>query len=153
MAAKNGSAKRSGKVLCVVCQAPIFDGKDEALLCESKCGFWLHRGCASIPPSRYESLSTGDEPFVCLYCSNYQLKKELVQLRTEFRAALELPTNGPGAHRQQISNLTDTVAALRMEITQLKETLSSMGVWIRWTGTIRDGIERWNGMEWNGTVE
>ena len=107
MSAKNSSAKRSGKVLYGVCQAPVIDGKDEALLCEGECGLWLwlHRGCASMPPSCYESLSTSDETFVCLCCSNYQLKKELVQLRTEFRAALELSTNG--AHRKQISNLTD----------------------------------------------
>ena len=124
-AVKNSSAKRSGKVPCGICQAPIVDGKDEALLCEGECGLWLHRGCASIPPNRYESLSASDEPFVCLCCSNLQLKKDLVLLRTEFQAALDSPPTN-GAQRQQISDLTDTVAALRMEITQLKETLSSM---------------------------
>ena len=72
MAAKNGSAKRS-KVPCGVCQAPVVDGKDEALLCEGDCGHWLHRGCASVPPNTYESLSTTDKPFVCLCCSNQQI--------------------------------------------------------------------------------
>ena len=127
MAAKNPAknpAKRTGKVPCGVCLAPVIDGKDEALLCEGECGLWLHRGCASIPPSRYKSLSTSDEPFVCLSCSNSQLKKELAQLKAEFKAVLELHTNG--VHRQQIADLSDTVAALKMEVTQLKETLSTV---------------------------
>ena len=120
----NVMAKRS-KVSCGVCQTPVIDGKDEALLCEGECGLWLHRGCASIPPSRYESLSASEEPFVCLCCSNYQIKEELAQLRTELRDALELHTLN-GVHRQQISELPDTVEALKKEVTQLKETLSTV---------------------------
>ena len=123
MATNHGPGKRS-KVPCGVCQGPVVDGKDEALQCEGECGLWLHRGCASVPPSRYKFLSTSDEPFVCLCCSNIELRKELAHLRSELRDALELYTNGP--HRQQISDLTGTVAALKMEVSQLKETLSAV---------------------------
>ena len=123
MATNHGPGKRS-KVPCGVCQGPVVDGKDEALQCEGECGLWLHRGCASVPPSRYKFLSTSDEPFVCLCCSNIQLRKELTHLRSELRDALELYTNGP--HRQQISDLTGTVAALKMEVSQLKEALSAV---------------------------
>ena len=45
---------KRGKVPCGVCQGPVVDGKDEALLCEGECGLWFHRGCASVPPSRYK---------------------------------------------------------------------------------------------------
>ena len=31
-----------GKVPYRVCQGPIVDSKDEAVLCESKCGLWFH---------------------------------------------------------------------------------------------------------------
>ena len=121
MATNHGPRKRS-KVPCGVCQGRVIDGKDKALLCEGECGLWLHRGCASVPQSRYEFLSASDEPFICLCCSNVQLRKELAQLRSELRDALELHTNGP--HRQQISELTGTVVALKTEVTQLKEALS-----------------------------
>ena len=106
---KNGSAKRS-KVSCGVCQAPVIDDKDEALLCEGECGLWLHRGCASVPPSRYETLSTSNDPFVCLCCSNYQLRKELAQVKTELSVA---------------TVLADAVETLKMEVKQLKETLAT----------------------------
>ena len=109
MASKNNSAKRP-KVPCGVCQAPVIDGKDEALLCEGECGLWLHRGCASVPPSRYKTLSSSDEPFVCLCCSNYQLRKELAQVKSELSVA---------------TALTDAVEMLKMEVKQLKETLAA----------------------------
>ena len=89
MASKNVSTKRS-KVPCGVCQAPVIDGKDEALLCEGECGLWLHRGCASVPPCHYKTLSTSDEPFICLCCSNYQLRKELAQVKMELSGATAL---------------------------------------------------------------
>ena len=122
--ARNASAKRTGMVPCGVCQAPVIDGKDEALLCEGECRLWLHRGCASIPPNHYKHLSTSDEPFVCLNCSNSQLRKELTELKVEFKALLELHTNG--VYRLQIADLSKTVAALKIEVTLLKETFSAV---------------------------
>ena len=100
--AKYPPSKRTGKVPCGVCLAPVVDGKDEALLCEGECGLWLHRGCASIPPSRYESLSASDEPFVCLCCSNSQLRKELTQ------------------QGKELQSLKATVLQLSQEVSQLR---------------------------------
>jgi hypothetical protein len=74
---------RWGKVACGVCQGPIVDGKDEALLCEGKCGYWLHRGCASVSPNLYRDLSNSEDPFVCLTCTNIQLKEEIKSLKSE----------------------------------------------------------------------
>ena len=45
-------------------------------------------------------------------------------MKAEFKALLELHTNG--VYRQQIADLSDTVAALKIEATQLKETLSAV---------------------------
>ena len=101
---------RRGRVPCGVCQSPIVDGKDEALLCEGECGYWLHRGCASVPPSLYKELSTSPDPFTCLSCSNIQLKREIQLLRAE------------------LSNMTtvrDKLAALETEVATLREMMSS----------------------------
>ena len=135
MATKNVTARRS-KVPCGVCQAPIIDGRDEALLCEGECGLWLHRGCASVPPSRYQSLSTSDEPFVCLCCSNYQLKKELAQLKTELNGAL--------TYHQKMSDvdLFNTVEALRMDVVQLKKTVSVLSAELSSTVAEKDTAAR-----------
>ena len=80
---------------------------------------------ASSATPLHDSLIELAIPDAHAHAIKWYLKKDLVLLRTEFRAALDSPPDN-GAQRQQISDLTDTVAALRMEITQLKETLSSM---------------------------
>ena len=63
-----------------------------------------------MPPSRYKTLSSSDEPFICLCCSNYQLRKELDQVKSELSVA---------------TALTDAVETLKMEVKQLKETLAA----------------------------
>lgn len=86
------------------------DGKDEALLCEGKCGLWLHRGCASVPPCLYKELSNSDEPFVCLSCTNVQLKREILLLKNEL--------NG-------MSEIRDMCTALATEVSSLRKALDS----------------------------
>ena len=103
---------RRGKVLCGVCQGPIVDGKDEALLCEGKCGLWYHRGCASTPPCSYKELSNSDEPFVCLSCANIQLKQEILLLKNELNIVAEL--------RDMCTALTTEVSSLRNALDSLK---------------------------------
>ena len=95
---------RKAKVTCGVCQGPIVDGKDEALLCEGKCGYWLHRGCASVSPTLYEELSTSADPFVCLSCTNFELQREIKLLRSEI--------DNMNAVRQRLSALEAEVEAL-----------------------------------------
>ena len=81
---------RRSKVPCGVCQGPITDGKDEALLCEGECGLWYHRGCASIPPSLYKSLSNSADRFVCLACTNTHLKQEMTQPKSELAGMFDV---------------------------------------------------------------
>ena len=101
---------RRGRVLCGVCQGPIVDGKDEALLCEGECGYWLHRGCASVSPSLYKELSTSPDPFTCLPCTNSQLKREVQLLKSELKS---------------MTAVRDKLAALETEVASLRETLST----------------------------
>ena len=102
---------RHGKVPCRVCQGPVVDGKDEALLCEAKCGLWLHRGCASVPPSLYKELSSSEEPFVCLTCTNLHLKREIQLLKNELRGMVQV---------------RDRCTALDNGVSSLKQTLDSL---------------------------
>ena len=116
MATRSTSQKRN-KVPCGVCQGPVTDGKDEALLCEGQCGQWLHRGCASIPPSRYLELSTSSEPFICLSCSNLLLKQQIANLMGELKGAQEL--------RNKVSILEAEVSALRTVVDKLPPSIRS----------------------------
>ena len=106
------------KVPCGVCQGPIVDGKDEALLCEGECGLWFHRGCASVPPTLYKSLSNSDEPFVCLVCTNLHLKREIVQLKRELSCLTDI------CDKQ--STLIAEVATLRQLVDSLKKEKTSI---------------------------
>ena len=102
---------RRGKIPCGVCQGPIVDGKDEALLCEGDCGLWYHRGCTSVPPALYKSLSASDEPFVCLTCNNSHLKQEIAQLRKDLATVVDL---------------RDKYLALEAEVATLRKAMDSV---------------------------
>ena len=109
---------RRGKVPFGVCQGLVVDGKDEALLCEGECGLWFHRGCASVPPSRYKILSNSEEPFLCLSCVNVQLMKEIALLKNELRGIAEV--------RERCTALSNEVSSLRLALDTLrKESASS----------------------------
>ena len=96
---------------CEVCQGPVVDGKDEALLCEGDCGLWYHRGCASILPALYKSLSNSDDPFVCLACTNAHLKREIYQLKNELAGMTDV--------HDKCSAIADEVTALRQLVGSL----------------------------------
>lgn len=102
---------RRSKFPCGVCQGPIVDGKDEALLCEGDCGLWYHRGCASVHPNLYTELSNSAEPFVCLHCTNSHLKQEIALLRKELKGVAEV--------RDNYAALVTEVAALRLAINSI----------------------------------
>ena len=106
---------RRGKVPCGVCQGPVVDGKDEALLCEGKCGLWFHRGCASVPPCLYKELSNSEESFFCLTCANLRLKQEVILLKNELKEMAEI--------RDRCSALATEVLSLRQALESLKETV------------------------------
>lgn len=104
---------RRSKVPCGVCQGPIVDGKDDALLCEGDCGLWYHRGCASVHPNLYKELSDSSEPFVCLSCTNSHLKREIALLREELQGVAEV--------RDKCAALVTEVAALRLALNSIVE--------------------------------
>ena len=123
--AQGTSARRKNvsKVLCAVCQLQVVDGKDEALFCEGECSLWYHRGCASVPPELYKTLSNSDEPFVCLSCSSSHFKQQIadlsatvVALKEELKDTLEI--------RETCSALAREVSALRQALNSLEKEVS-----------------------------
>ena len=72
---------------------------------------WYHRGCASIPPALYKSLSNSNDPFVCLACTNVHLKQEIYQLKNELAGMTDV--------RDKCTALADEVTALRQLVGSL----------------------------------
>ena len=104
---------KRGKVPCGVCQGPVVDGKDEALLCEGECGLWFHRGYASVPPLRYKMLSNSEEPFIRLSCTNLLLKQEIEQLKNELKSLAEVCS--------RCSTLANEVSSLRRALNTISK--------------------------------
>lgn len=77
----NDKGNRKGRSKCAVCLGLIVDGRDEAIFCEGQCKMWFHRGCASVSQKLLTSLTTSDEPFLCLMCSRSQFQQEVTELR------------------------------------------------------------------------
>ena len=97
---KVSSQSSSSKELCCIWCQPVSIGKDEALFCAGACQKWVHRYCASVSERCYKAISESSTPFFCLGC--YQERQQ-----------------------EHITELTNTVEDLRLEIARLKESLSA----------------------------
>ena len=75
-------------------------GKDEALFCAGKCQQWLHRYCVSVSVKCYKAIVDDSRPYCCPCC---------------YRDSQE----------ERISELKCAVEAMKLEIAQLKEALST----------------------------
>ena len=113
----NSKKAASRKANCAVCQQPVVDEKDEALLCEANCQLWYHRGCASVPPKVYQTLADSDEPFICLYCTCIQLKEQVRDLSSTVTVLREELKKIHGLE-DLIGKLSDEVAELRKDLEQ-----------------------------------
>ena len=92
-----GSAARGS--CCVCCQAVA--SKDEALFCTGTCQKWLHRYCASVSVQQYKTIADNNSPFLCPCCCRERQQEDISELRS-------------------------TVEAMKLEIAQLKESLTSL---------------------------
>ena len=86
---------------CCVCCQSVTVGIDEALFCTGSCQKWLHRYCASVSAQRYQFLAENNTPFICPNC------------RCE-------------RQEEHISELKNTVALLKTEITELRESIMNL---------------------------
>ena len=121
---KSKSKAVRAAVVCAVCQSRIIDGKEDALLCEGDCGQWLHRGCASVPPVRYKELSTSDEPFVCLSCSNLHLKQVITELSSTVHTLKE-ELKEALTFREKFTSLTNEVSELKLALDTISKQQSN----------------------------
>jgi len=97
---QRGSQTSDTKESCCICCQAIATGKDEALFCAGKCQQWLHRYCASVSVKCYKAIIDDSRPYYCPCC---------------YRDTQE----------ERINALTCTVDAMKLEIAQLKEALST----------------------------
>ena len=93
----------SATCACAICLDAIVEATEtsvgeEALFCEGHCQAWLHRRCAFITKARFVRISSSEAPFLCCYC-----QADTQHLATKL--------------------LQDEVAALRIEVAELKDTL------------------------------
>ena len=88
---------------CAVLNLAIVDGRDEALFCEGKCQAWLYCGCVSVRSEQHRLLTASTEPFLCPTCGQEH-----------------------NCNQAQISELKNTVEALKLELSQLKKAFSDL---------------------------
>ena len=66
------------------------------------------------PPERYKELSNSDKPFVCLSCSDIQLRRMVAELSASVRSLKE--------ELQEALSLHDKVSSIENAVAMLKET-------------------------------
>ena len=85
-------------ISCCICCQSIVKGKDEVLFCTGNCQQWLHRYCTNVTIQQYKDICSNNSPFQCPTCYRKHSKKP-------------------------IDELTSSILALKLEVTQLKESL------------------------------
>ena len=87
---------------CDICCQAIDPKKGDSLFCNGDCQRWIHRFCASVSTEQHKKIvADGASGFLC-------------------------PTCCRSTHQLQIAELTDSVAALKCELSELKEALSTV---------------------------
>ena len=94
------SVDSAAEVECSVCCQVIAEGKDEGLFCEGDCKRWMHRYCAGIPVSYFQSYSSSASPFYCYSCCQRRLQSEIADLR------------------ETVGSLVKEVAGLRQQVVE-----------------------------------
>ena len=87
-------------VECSVCCQAIVEGKDEALFCEGECKRWMHRYCAGIPVSYFQSYGASESLFYCYTCCYRNHAGEIASLK------------------ETVNSLVTEVSSLRQRITE-----------------------------------
>ena len=93
---------------CPICTQPIVESSDtedgeEALLCEGTCNCWLHRWCGGVTKSRYEALSSTEQPFYCPSCTACRQEQVILELQSMVTALAD-----------EVRGLKATVAGLQL---------------------------------------
>ena len=88
---------------CDICCQSIAENDKQggALFCQGECQRWIHRFCASVSLEQFKSLVSSEAPFLC-------------------------PTCCRKSHQHQISELTNSLAALKSELAQLKDAFATV---------------------------
>ena len=98
---RNGAITSASKEICCICCQVVTVGKDELLFCAGDCQRWLHRYCASVTLEQYKDITDNGKTFSCPCCYRQH-------------------------QQEQISQLTSTVDALKLEIAELKGCISTL---------------------------
>ena len=75
---------------------------EECIFCEGSCQGWIHRHCAGIPKPAFEALNRSQDPFLCVYCSNFKI--------CELKQSIQALENEVTSLKTQVSDLTSTPA-------------------------------------------
>ena len=79
-------ALRKTKVNCPICLDPVEDsmGKKkghDSIFCDGYCQEWLHRQCAGLSKSHFQSVSASSDPFLCPKCIIAKQSSEIRDLQ------------------------------------------------------------------------
>ena len=98
-------------VECSVCCQAIVEGKDEALFCEGECKRWMHRYCAGIPVSYFQSYGASESPFYCYTCCYRNHASEIASLKETVNS---LVTEVLVSDRESLKTIETVCRPLRM---------------------------------------
>ena len=113
--------KSAKKSLCDLCSQPLAKGQD-ILNCEGGCSATIHRYCAGVTSSHFETLTKGSAaPFVCQWCALKNANAVIQQLQADVAS---LKSDLATLRAQTARKDTAEVASLKSELAAVNAQLS-----------------------------
>ena len=102
--------KKKGSIICPICEDTITDGVQDSIECEGLCHSWLHRTCAALSKSAFQSATQSSGPFLCVHCRLEAQQREIAALRESL-----------GDHAGELASLKSVVDELSTKLEVLKQ--------------------------------
>ena len=61
----------------------------DSIFCEGQCSAWIHRQCAGLSKSIFDSLTKSKEPFYCPHCTLQNHTSEIAKLKQVIESLTE----------------------------------------------------------------
>ena len=125
-------SKKSEKSTCDLCSDSLTKGQD-ILNCEGDCNCTVHRYCAGVTSSQFQTLSTSSTPFVCQWCmlktTNAvikQLQSEVASLKCDLVSVRAEVSKKDEENAALVSSLKSELATVNDRISRNQETVETV---------------------------
>ena len=116
---------KSKKSTCDLCSDSLTKGQD-ILNCEGDCNCTVHRYCAGVTSSQFQTLSTSSTPFVCQWCMLKTTNSEVASLKCDLVSVRAEVSKKDEENAALVSSQKSELATVNDRILRNQETVETV---------------------------